>query len=484
MTVILDRKGSVTAHDMQQTANPGGVWLWQVLDPAAGTSPVPTLPPYGSRARSYMLASTLDLEDMWASAVYKAVSTLAALNFTVKDSEDSDRRTEKAQSLLLDFNGPAEYTSAIASHLLDFLTTDNAAFVEIERESKSPSSRPKALWHLDTFGCYRTGNAKYPVSYQDLYGTFHLLRADQVLIFADMPSGRRGLYGLGRCAASRAFATITKLAAVETYFREKITGSRALALHFVAGVTPDQITDAIKLADAQQDQKGVVIYKGAITIPVFADQGVSVATVDLASVPDGFDVTEERKDAYLRYANAIGIPVQDLQPLSGQGLGTGTQSKVLDAVSKTQGIAYWRVLWERKINRLVLPKATTMEFGVNDLDEQKLEAETRKLRAETRKTQIESGELTAVQALNMAVDAGDAPAEFLQHDETAGSTLTDTGEQSKPVEVLPGVALPALPQPPAPQLPATKAAKRLTIADLDQAAALEAAQALVQEVAR
>lgn len=481
MTVLLDRKGSVTRDDMQHTATPGGVWLWQVIDPAAGQPAVPSLPAYGSRQRSYMLAGTLDLEDMWASAVYKAISTLAALNFTVKDSEDSERRTERAQGLILDFDGPAEYTSGIAKHLQDFLCTDNGAFVEIEREGRSAGSRAKKLWHLDSLACWRTGNDRYPVSYQDLEGAFHLLRADQVLVFADMPSPRRGLYGLARCAASRAFATIIKLAAVETYFREKITGSRALALHFVSGVTPEQITDALKSADAQQDQRGQVIYKGAITIPVFADQGVSIATVDLASVPDGFDVDLERKDAYNRYAMAIGMPSQEVAPLSTQGLGgTATQAKVLDNASKNQGIAYWRVMWERKHNRLVLPDATTMEFGVNDLEEQKIKAEVSKIRAETRAAQIAAGELTPAQALNMAVDDGDVPPEFLPQDQTAGAALTDSGEQSKPVEIAPGLALPALPVA-RPQLPTTKA-KRLTIADLDEAGALEAAAQLIAEV--
>lgn len=479
MSVLLDRKGSVTRDDMMKNATPGGVWLWQVIDPSS-TPNVPSLPGYGSRGRSSMLAGTLDLEDMWASAIYKAISTLASLNFTVKDSEDSERRTERAQGLMLDFDGSAEYTSGIARHLQDFLLTDNGAFVEVERDGKSSTARPKALWHLDSMRCHRTGNMKYPVVYQSLFGDYHALRADQVLAFSDMPSPRSALYGLGRCAASRAFTTIIKLAAVETYFREKITGSRALALHFVSGVTPEQIENAIKTADAQQDQRGQIIYKGAITIPVFADQGVSVATVPLAEIPDGFDIDLERKDAYLRYANAIGIPLQDLQPLSGQGLGTGTQSKVLDAVSKTQGIAYWRVSWERKVNRLVLPKATTMEFGVNDLEEQKLKAEIGKLRAETRAVQIGSGELDAAQALNMAVDDGDVPPEFLPKDQTAGAALTDSGEQSKPVEIAPGLVLPALPVA-RPQLPVTKA-KRLTLADLDEDAALKAAEALIVEV--
>lgn len=480
MTVLLNRKGSVTSDDMMKAPTSGGVWLWQVIDPTAPHSSGSSLAGHGSFPRNRMLMSTIFLEDMWASAIYKAISTLASLNFTIKDSEDSERRTERAQGLMLDFDGSAEYTSGIAKHLQNFLLTDNGAFVEIERETQHPKSRVKNLWHLDSLRCERTGNEKYPVRYQPIYGPYRLLRADQVVLFSDMPSPVAELYGLGFCAASRAFTTITKLAAVETYFREKITGSRALALHFVSGATAEQITDAIKTADAQQDQRGQIIYKGAITIPVFADQGVSVATVPLSEIPDGFDVDLERKDAYLRYANAIGIPLQDLQPLSGQGLGTGAQSKVLDAVSKTQGIAYWRVNWERKVNRLVLPKATTMEFGVNDLEEQKLKAEIGKLRAETRALQIDKGELTPAQALNMAVDEGDVPPEFLPKDQTAGAALTDSGEQSKPVEIAPGIVLPALPVP-RPQLPVTKA-KRLTVADLDEDAALKAAEALIAEV--
>ena len=45
-----------------------------------------------------------------------------------------------------------------------------------------------------------------------------------------MPSPRSRLWNKGRCAASRAFQTIIKLSAMDVYFTEKITGSRALAL--------------------------------------------------------------------------------------------------------------------------------------------------------------------------------------------------------------------------------------------------------------
>jgi hypothetical protein len=129
----------------------------------------------------------------------------------------------------------------MAKVVQDFLLTDNGWFVEVARATDKPGAKVQALYHLDSFRCYRTGNLDYPVIYLDWEGVFHKLRGDQVIFGSDMPSPRSRMYNRGRCAASRAFQTIIKLAAMETYFREKITGSRALALHFVTGVGKQQL---------------------------------------------------------------------------------------------------------------------------------------------------------------------------------------------------------------------------------------------------
>lgn len=461
MTDILDRRRSVTSGDFIQ-ATPqttgGGVWLWQVMDPGSLTSPAPELPQRSvvTWSADRILAATLDLEDMWAGAINQAVTKIAVRGWEVSDSDDSSRRTQRAQDLIMNFDGPAEYRSGMNKLVQDFLLTRNGCFVEVERESKAASSRPRALYHLDSLRCRRTGNLDYPVVYWDLMGRWHALRAADVIFFADMPSPRAQLYGIGRPAAERAFKTIVKLAAVETYFREKITGARALKLVFISGVTKKKLQDVKETSDAEQERRGWTVYKGAVMVPTESDHAISIAEVDLAGVPDGFDVETERKAGRLNYANDIGIAVQTLEPLSGQGLGTGTQTVILDEEQEGKGIAYFSKTFEDRINWLLMPKTTTFIIKTNDTRDRKAEIEVKQAEA----TLIMSllghkggkgseggagvagatagsaggvpGVIKPEQALNMLVDAGIVPKEFLPKDATPEGTVTDSGEQSKP----------------------------------------------------
>lgn len=449
MTDTLDRRRSVTSGDFIESSpqtTGGGVWVWQVVDPGSLTSPSPGLP--GRSVNTWnadqVLSATLDLEDMWQGSINQAVTKIAVRGWEISDSDDSTRRTQRAQDLVMNFDGEASYRSGMNKLVQDFLLTRNGCFLEVERESRNPASRPRALYHLDSLRCRRTGNLDYPVVYWDLSGHWHALRASDVICFADMPSPRANLYGIGRPAAERAFKTIVKLAAVETYFREKITGSRALKLVFIAGIGKKKLSDAITTADAEQERRGWSVYKGAVMIPTEQDAAINIAEVDLASVPDGFSVETERRDAYLRYANAIGVPVQDIQPLSGQGLGTGTQTMILDEGAEGRGIAVFPKLFEDKINWLLMPKTTTFIIKTNDTRDRKAELEVKQAEAtlimSLRGTDQAPGILTSDQALNMATDAGIVPKEFLPNDVTPEGTVTDSGEQSKPA----GDATPAI----------------------------------------
>jgi hypothetical protein len=273
--------------------------------------------------------------------------------------------------------------------------------------------------------------------YWDLSGNWHALRASDVIFFADMPSPRVNLYGIGRPAVERAFKTIVKLAAVETYFREKITGARALKLVFISGVTKKKLSDVAATADAEMERRGWTVYKGALMVPTETDQAISIAEIDLASVPDGFDVETERRDAYLRYANAIGVPVQDIQPLSGQGLGTGTQTVILDENAEARGLAYFSRTIEDRINWLLMPKTTTFVIKSNDIRDRQAEAAWKQTRTATlmqaQGTAETPGFISSDQALNIAADEGIVPKEFLPKDVTPEGTVTDSGQQSKPV---------------------------------------------------
>jgi hypothetical protein len=464
MTDLLDRRNSVTRDDYLPTTDQG-VFSWTIYDPSAMQSPVPQLPFHGSRERDRVLTATLDLEDMWASAVNKAVTKIAVRGYEVSDNDDSTRRTEAGQALARDFDGPAEYRSGMAKVVQDFLLTDNGWFVEIARVSQKPGAKVQALYHLDSFRCFRTGNLDYPVLYLDWEGGWHKLRADQVIFGSDMPSPRARMFNRGRCAASRAFQTIVKLSAVETYFREKITGSRALALYFVTGVSRQQLQDAMETSEAEKIRKGHIIYKGAVMIPLQGDTPIAIQSIDLASIPDGFEVDQERKDAYLRYANALGVPVQDIQPLSGQGLGTGTQTIVLDEAAEGQGLAFFVKDFEDKINHLVMPKQTIFQIKVNDVRDQSAQATLNKSKADTLVALLSGGVISQAMALQMAVDDGLVPAEFLPQDVTPAGVLTDSGDQSKAPQPTPRAPYAGVVPPPAQPAQVMKAIRDAYVAD-------------------
>lgn len=444
----------------------GGIWnIW--IGPTGPLTQAPGLPPQSitptwMRPRDIVLSSTREMEDMWSSAIYKAKTKTAALSYDIKDQDDSERRASRYQKMLLHFDG-TRYVPGFMKVLEDFLLTDNGCFVEVVRTSNARGSRIIGLMHRDSFRVMRTGDVDIPYIYVDLKGREHEVYSYQMIDFVDEPLPRATAYGIGRCAASRAFRTILKLAAVEIYFREKVTGDRNLAIHIVNGVTSDQIDGALTDADADRRRRGYVYYKGSVVIPaVKMDAELSVITIPLASIPDGFDVETERKDAYLRYANAIGVPVQDIQPLSGQGLGTGTQTIILAEEAEGIGLAAFRKDWTHALNEYVLPETTTFTFtNPNDLRDQKQKAEVDDLRAATIQKLIGSpnapGVLSQQQGLNLAVDWSIVPREYMPQNEdvTAEGDISDT---EKPlIELPPMIAPPKLPAPVVPQLPATKA---------------------------
>lgn len=421
------RRYSVTEADTIPIKD-GSVWIWTVVDGGGGAQQ-PGLPAHWSMARDVVLAATPLLADFWAVALKTAINQIVVRKFTVKDRDDRERRAERARDLVLDLGGPAMYTEELERIAADYFTCDNGAWVEIARDGRKPTAKPVGLFHLDSHRCYPTGDREHPVQYIDLAGVPHLLPAHNVFRLVDQPSPRLRSWGVGLCAASAAWRSIVLDGAVQTYLTEKISGSRALALHFVKGVSRKQLGDAAETAEAEQQRRGNLIYKGAMVVPVLDD--VQVASIDLASIPDGFDPAVIYQRLSLTYSLALGMPYTDIATLQGGQFGTGTQSQVIDESRKGRGVEKFVSLWERKLNALVLPRATTIDlFGV-DVRDQKAESEVRNTEATYVKTLVEAQIITPAQAANYLADSGWLPPEFVAQDQTAGATLTDSGEHSK-----------------------------------------------------
>lgn len=507
MTLVED---DIRAHSVQRddaTDQRGNVlWLTfpqQAYSTPAGVLPI-DLPMPWSRVRDRVLLSTVMHETMWAAAVQKVTTRVAALGFTVDDQEKSEHRTWVGQQRLLQANLGKGWVSFMTQFFLDFLLTDNGAFVELIYRHNGPRSQFLGFAHLDSVRCTRTGDPEIPVVYEDLQGRVHELRAHQVLTFVDMESGRAEARGTGLCAASRAYHTIHKLAAMERYVDEKITGSRPLAIHLVNGISSQQMQQAVSVAKQQQLNQGAISYMGTVIIPATKmDAAIGGYKIPIAEVPDGFDAKEERSDAYSRYAAALGIPSSFLVPLSGQGLGTGKQSEIQDDTADEFGVAAALKQWEHIANQAIMPSTTTFSWtDKNDARKQLQGAQVSKMRAETRKAQIEAGEISPAQSLQMAADAGDVPDSFLPDDETPNDQLSDSEKRTEETsadtpaqEVLSvetqkdwtAYTVQAL-EDAARTLKTTgdiaTKARRLTLADIDDAAAMKAAQQLYEKVKR
>lgn len=454
MTDVLEK--SVTANDQEFYRRSRGAYFLTVpYSYVPGQFIMTPEPPiWWTQAGDHMLRATIDAEDMWSIAMTKAITSQIALGWTVKDSADSNARIKRQQDQYLYANGGQGWATFLWMYLQDIITTDNGGFFENVHATNASGSRLLGRVHLDSCRVRRTGDAERPVVYTDLKGVEHEMRAHQVSLYASMPSGSAAAFGVGRCAARRVWRTIYKLAAIERYISEKITGRRPLALDFISGIAPQQLEDALLTASANANGEGKQRFMGSVVIPLMVKDAVpGVARVNLAELPDGFNAKEERDNGYLKFAGTLGISITQLQPLSGQGLGNAGQSQVLDDQTETAGdMVAWREWWEQNENANLTPATTTFSWSVNDMREQKAKAEVKQMRAATRAQMIESGEISPEMARQMAIDDGDISPELVADQTPGGSVSSD----SKVLPTNPQLSLPA-PTAPPPALTTTKA---------------------------
>lgn len=452
-------KHSVTADNYQPDAQPmTSVVFFGIAQPVEAATP--GLPPYYSRFRDYILSSTILWEDTWSAAVNKQITKNVAMGWRVEDKKDSGIRIGRASELLQTADGSG-WNYFAPKNLQDYFLTDNGAFIEIVRSSSAAGSKILGICHLDSLRCTRTSDRNIPLLYRDYMGREHELKAHQVVMMSDQPSSRVELNNIGFCAASRAFRSIVKLMSIETYFREKITGDRVLAIHIVSGVSAEQINNAVNQTREDKLRKGYVVYKGSVTIPTADTSDTpSIITIPLAEVPDGFSADDERKASRLAYSNALGMAFNDLEPLSHQGFGQGKQSEILDEAA-TQGgpAALWRKQIENAITRFILPDSTTFFISTNDVSEQKKKAEVAALRGADRAARITAGEITPAEARQIAANDGDLPQEMLgAPDQTLGGSIDDNEKPITISDIAGAARMLPIPSLPTPAIPLQKVA--------------------------
>ena len=345
-------------------------------------------------------------EPMLASAIYGVAAANAAFSWELTGP---DRTRDAVQKMLNSADLGKGWQDFIIKISLDLLTQDNGAFIEVIRAGKSATSAVLGIAHLDSASCRRTGNPEFPVIYTDLKGYEHKMAWWNIISLEEMPSPDQKMYGVQLCAVSRVLKWAQVLRDIHTYKAEKIGGRFARAIHIVGGPQKSELEDVTNRHDEEADNLGLTRYiKPIILASLNPDKPVSHVQIDLAALPDGFDIDTEMKWYINQLALGFGRDYQDFAPLPGGNLGTSTQSEVLAEKGRAKGPALFMKLIEHKFNFWgILPSNVEFAFKEQDLEQESKQATVKMSRATARKTRLDSGELTPQVARDIALEEGD-----------------------------------------------------------------------------
>jgi len=398
---------------------------------------------YNPKRRDQQLRIFYPKEYYFSSALGIVCARNAAFSWAVSGAP---RTSSRVQEMLLGANKGKGWEDFIIKMSTDLYTQDHGSFAEIIREGDSEKSPVIGVNHLDAARCWHTGDPERPVIYLDRLGIYHLMKWYQVLVLAEMPIPVEGRYGLQLCALSRVLGAVQIMRNMTIYKEEKTGGRFNRAVHLVKGVKAQQIEDALALQRASADAKGLLRYVNPLIVDTVSPEAdIGHDTIELASLPDGFN----EKDTASLYIGVLAMgflsDYQEFAPLPGGNLGTSSQSEILHLKSKGKGPGLFMKLLTHKLNFEVLPNNVEFAFDEQDIEADKALAEVRKLRAEKRQIQVAIGELTPEAARQEAYDDGDITEEIFQAlggvDLTPDKTIDDEAP-AKEGEQQPAVVLP------------------------------------------
>lgn len=239
---------------------------------------------------------------------------------------------------------------------------------------------PLGLAHLDSLRCYPSRDDEFPVYYQDLYGGWHKLHKSRVFRIVDTPHPDERAMNIGICAMSRLASIANIQYLMHKYQNEKMNDLPQTGIMAVSGMNREQWIQARERFNAESQSDSDNVYKGIMSLfPIDPKGEVKFDLIPFASMPDHFQYKEYMDIHVNLVALAIGDDPQNIWPLSGQGLGTGTQSRILHAKGQAKTFGALLTEIERVFNQKILPISMEFKFKYTDTEKDKETADTAKV---------------------------------------------------------------------------------------------------------
>lgn len=379
--------------------------------------------------RDAYLRNFLPTESIVASAFYSTCAKYAAFGWRLTGPP---RTTKIIHRLLHSVDEGEGWLPFIMKVLQDLFGQDNGAFIEVVRMDDDPSSPVVMLNHLDSARCKRTGIKEEPVWYKDREGKEHVLKWYQVVTLSEFPSPIEAAYGVQICALSRILRAAQLTRDISTYKKEKISGKHVGAIHLVGGVSAKSVRDAMRGHFQQSVAEGYQTYfEPLVVASLDPNATVSKATLEMATLPDGFDEEVAFRNFMITFANAFGTDLQDYMPLPGGNLGTSQQSSILHMKAAGKGPKLFMGLMEHKFNwQGIMPTTVAFGYGEQDVTEDEAREALKKVRADRLAVLVQAGRTTKVTTSTGAAGPDGKPgASSSVSEETPGIITTEIARQ-------------------------------------------------------
>jgi hypothetical protein len=389
--------------------------------------------PWWSKTRDRELRAFAKSSDHLSGAIYNMCAKMTAIPVRV---EARDKSVKSHVNDAIDFtdmliNGSqfGDGWSAFYNMFVeDLLSQDNGAFAEIIGPGDPAgelTGMPFSIAHLDAGRCVRTGDPKYPVIYEDTSGKRYKLHFTRVMFMSQQPSTEVRMAGVGFCAVSRSINATQNLVDISTYKQEKL-GSRPPRQLMITGggLDPEDIGIAVQMAERAMSGMGLTKFSKTIVAGNRNIVDPKIQSIDLASLPDGFNEKESTVIAMSVLAMAFGMDARELFPMM-EGGASKADAIVQHMKQRGKGPGQILEMTEKGINAKLLPPQLRLVFDYQDDAQDRQAAEIGSIRGQSRQRDILSAVTNIRVERQKMVENGEISPEQFEELELSDGRLPD-----------------------------------------------------------
>ena len=307
----------------------------------------------------------------------------------------SKKYANRIQQMLMEAEYGMGFEEFLSLVIEDYFWTNQGGFIEIigrGKPDKPLAGMPTGLGYLDSCRMWPTGDPEYPWIYErdepvtgSTYGGSSIkkhwqrMHKSRVARLVANPQGETRYYKRGVCYGFKIAATADIQIKMSKYQSEQLAGLPPTGIITVNGMTDVNFKAAVRQFLNDEEAEGAEVFKGLMHLASMNPQApLDINIIPFSNMPEHFDYDSTMKNHVNLVALALGDDPQNIWPLTGQGLGTGTQSQILHSKGAMKTEAVLRTKIQRILNIDVLPKSAEFRWKFVDHEQDQQIAETAK----------------------------------------------------------------------------------------------------------